>query len=185
MYENIIVHAVSSLFAPCFSAVKLVCLQYFFIGVHLNDTHTFLHPVRQLTYFSLSVDTVLWVATILQAAFCVRGLRLQASFACSFPLALFSLRTIFLHMSAGSRNSYFTKNPALYADADNFSCTWVQAQKLVLHEKNRHLAIMKNKSGFIWRPLFYVWSIFLAVFIYRNTLLCLRYFNLCEQFFWV
>ena len=170
MYENIIVHAVSSLFAPCFSAVKLVCLQYFFIGVHLNDTHTFLHPVRQLPYFSLSVDTVLWVATILQAAFCVRGLRLQASFACPFPLALFFAANNF---------------PALYADADNFSCTWVQAQKLVLHEKNRHLAIMKNKSGFIWRPLFYVWSIFLAVFIYRNTLLCLRYFNLCEQFFWV
>ena len=74
---------------------------------------------------------------------------------------------------------------AAYADTDNFSRTWVQAQKLVLYEKNRHLAIMKNKSGFIWRPLFYVWSIFLAVFIYRNTLLCLRYFNLCEQFFWV
>ena len=36
----------------------------------------------------------------------------------------------------------------------------MQAQKLVLHEKNLHLAIMKNKSGFIWRPLFYVWSIF-------------------------
>ena len=35
---------------------------------------------------------------LMQAAFCVRGLRLQASFACSFPLAFFSLRTIFLRL---------------------------------------------------------------------------------------
>ena len=48
----------------------------------------------------------------MQAAFCAQGLRLQASFACSFPLALFSLRTIFLHLSAGSRNLYSVKNPA-------------------------------------------------------------------------
>ena len=45
---------------------------------------------------------------LMQAAFCVRGLRLQASFACSFPLALFFAANNF---------------PALYADTDNFSRT--------------------------------------------------------------
>ena len=45
---------------------------------------------------------------LMQAAFCVRGLRLQASFVCPFPLALFFAANNF---------------PALYVDADNFSCT--------------------------------------------------------------
>ena len=178
MYENIIVHAVSSLFAPCFSAVKLVCLQYFFIGVHLNDTHTFLHPVRQLPYFSLSVDTVLWVATIMQAAFCAQGLRLQAPFACSFPLALFSsLRTISLR---------------LMQILIIFPTPECREQKLVICEKSCALCrgwqiflhLMKYaeimKAACLCRPLFVCEVCVCRLLLHAH--LRLHFFSHCEQF---